>query len=696
MESVEIEDVSTGQSRSTLIVEGNNPQISMNPKVMIMQHMLKSLEKNADLKSADCRRDAAASKSNDLDDQNVNVGMGMPKPNAANQGGVDHEDEKENNDGIVNTFSFTHFVNICKSSKSKVPISDGVSCASEECERKAVPMNAFCVKHIGADKSQCLFQSCKARHTDFSLCDATIVPSVLTSLLDNNQIYDSGQAVSDKTRCTETTKNDVQTTASTLGASIVALCLEHRLKLEQANKLKNEPSSKMTVLQRAAAKHERKLKRIEKRNKKLALKKEKELLRSQKKPRVSATVRVWAKRRRKKQPTVIQTGGKRINNIPYRPYPDYEWRYSSSQSSSSVSEFSDGYISEDQTVSIKTFSQDDEPSTRTPNDDSLCQGEEESKSMFDNTANDQCSENPSHKTIPPRREALTPELSDDSLQGLEVPGCFDSPMFDSPISDSCFDKYFNEFFDEVQLGHRETFQPIEAPVSECNILPTVVSHDREDIASLDKMSGALVIVEESPDKINVTQEAPKTKEDPNEIRDKKQTGDSMTLDVFEQQQEQEKDGMLENHAIEDTCEIKCFNEHDYTAFSRHKKTRECPNQAIKDHKEMKAPEQLLRTETFTKVQHPNKWLRLNDSVANDQPIKSGFKVDSNSSDFKKKDPILCQPKADALDVVRVKFRAPIVERGGDRFITVPPIKRRKKQLTQHGVTDPNLSKPPSK
>ena len=367
---------------------------------------------------------------------------------------------------------------------------------------------------------------------------------------------------------------------------------------------------------------------------------------------------------------------------------------------SSASEFSEDYISDDHTVSIQTFSQD-EPASRTPNDDSLCQGEEESKNMFDNTANDQCSENPSHKTIPPRREALTPELSDDSLQGLEVPCCFDSPMFDSPISDSCFDKYFNEFFDEVQLGHREAFQPIDASLNESNTLPPVVTS--EDTVSLDKTSGPLVIVEESTDENDREQRAQKTGEVLNEFGESllKQPGDSGRIEINKAQKkkETENSGCSEEPAIEDSCELKFFNEHDYTAFLREKTPQQCFNSGSRDEseKEERKTKQQSKKEAAIKVQHPNKWLRLIDSAVNDQPIKSGVKIDPKHLGLKlnKKDPILCQPKADALNVVRVKFRAPIVERGGDRFVTVPPIKRRKK-LTQHRVTDPNLSKSPSK
>ena len=308
-----------------------NLQNSMNPKAM----QLEKKEENC----VDFEHAGSTSEGRDMGEI-LGTHMKVPELSSVNVGGANDEDEKENNDRSVNTFSFTRFVNICKT-QTKVPIANVILCANDNCQRKAVPMNAFCVEHIGADKTQCLFQSCKARHTDFSLCDATIVPSVLTYLLDNNQIYDSGQPASDKARCSETTHNDVESTSSASSHSnaMILLCLEHRLKLERANKLKSESSPKTTVLQRAAAKHERKLARIEKRNKKLDQKREKELLRSQKKPRVSATVRVWAKRRRKKQPTVIQTGGKRINNIPYRPYPDYEWRYSSSQSSQSVNYF---------------------------------------------------------------------------------------------------------------------------------------------------------------------------------------------------------------------------------------------------------------------------------------------------------------------------------------------------------------------
>ena len=50
--------------------------------------------------------------------------------------------------------------------------------------------------------------------------------------------------------------------------------------------------------------------------------------------------------------------------------------------------------------------------------------------------------------------------------------------------------------------------------------------------------------------------------------------------------------------------------------------------------------------------HPNKWLACEPTDNSKQPQP-------------KKDPILFQPKADALNIVRVKFRAPIVERGKD-------------------------------
>ena len=68
--------------------------------------------------------------------------------------------------------------------------------------------------------------------------------------------------------------------------------------------------------------------------------------------------------------------------------------------------------------------------------------------------------------------------------------------------------------------------------------------------------------------------------------------------------------------------------------------------------------------------HPNKWLDIIPSTIHLQPKTAQNATTSVKGKFVdekdlKKDPILCQPKADALKVVRVKFRAPIIERGKD-------------------------------
>ena len=326
-------------------ISRDTPQITLGPKVTNQRELCSS--EKCDAQAGVAERQQGNWYSKGSGSANI-VGPETKRPQRDGNFGVedalnvDDEEEKENSDGdLVNNFSITHFRSVCNA-QIKDSSTNLVLCANEICERDSLPLNSFCVEHIGADESQCLFQSCKARHIDFSLCDATIVPSVLTSLLDNSQIYDPKQGSTNKVRSSLSTENDfasAEAIASKGSSSKIFLCLEHRLKLEQANKLKSEASCKMTVLQKATAKHERKLARIERRKEKLALKRKKELARGQKRPRVSATVRVWARRKKKKQVTVIQTGGKKINNIPYRPYPDYEWRYSSSQSSKSKISF---------------------------------------------------------------------------------------------------------------------------------------------------------------------------------------------------------------------------------------------------------------------------------------------------------------------------------------------------------------------
>ena len=297
--------------------------------------------------------------------------------------------------------------------------------------------------------------------------------------------------------------------------------------------------------------------------------------------------------------------------------------------------------------------------------------------------------------MPPRREALTPELSDDSLQGLQLPGRFVSPMFDfnsneedTAFSDSCFDKYFNEFFDEVQLGHREAFQLVDGPVVD-DESPIMAQNEKTETPKLVMGNDVPSVIDWS---VSVNE--------PDQTEQVYQNSRAIVkeLEVVYKGKDIEYNS-LEESAVDDYVVEKPFHEHDYAAVSRKEVIPECQDPGLK----VVSPKQKLKS------QHPNKWLRTGlivdqvlcvdnlkgEELKKKKVVKSGSKVDPKKLDMKlKKDPILCQPKADALDIVRVKFRAPIVQRGGGRLVVPSP--KRRKNLTQYRVTDPCLSQSPSK
>ena len=146
------------------------------------------------------------------------------------------------------TFSIRLFNRILSLSDDSVDIGTK-RCKFENCDHDILPSASYCLKHFAAnDADQKLFEFCRARHTDFSLCKATV------PLISN--VYH---------------KANIPLSLS------AKLCEEHCKIASEAEKVRLKSQKKMNYLERCRAKRARKLARDELRAAKLeAMKKKRE------------------------------------------------------------------------------------------------------------------------------------------------------------------------------------------------------------------------------------------------------------------------------------------------------------------------------------------------------------------------------------------------------------------------------------
>ena len=253
-------------------------------------------------------------------------------------------------------------------------------------------------------------------------------------------------------------------------------------------------------------------------------------------------------------------------------------------------------------------------------------------------------------------EPLTPELSDDSLQGLQLPGCLDSPSFfanfdqkdlEMNLLDDCFtdslDKFMSGVFDEVLSPNHET---------QC--LTILSEKETEKSADVSLQSGRMQNESETTNNA----ESKKEKSETNTNK----TGEDSCVLVSNCNRESEKISDSSDHEARKT--VLNYADHDYSVV--HNFTVDDSSARFKD---VDANSSKCDEENAEQMAVPQKI-----STVSQQTLVDSVSIKTATTSLKgrtidpkdlKKDRILFQPKADAQNIVRVKFRPAIVERGLD-------------------------------